>query len=335
MTRSDASAAHPLPALPFGEHDAEPITRLASVEDALAGVLPAIRRCSVVGAERAFRHKFAALSLGELRLLADAHTPLAADVGHSEHVTVLIPFQGRHHVAPGHGDPQPTVGQSAVLLPEPTRVDTRETSSALLVDLDPTRLQRTAAAMAGETEDVDLRLGQERELPLALGAFSFDRTFRGLCGLIDAYRGNVRSLALLALDDVVYRTVAAMMAPARLLVALTDRPGHVPVSPVDRVREYMAANLDRPVGLTDLERVSGLSASTLQFAFQKRHGCSPLQWLRVQRLEHARERLTRGEGTEDLAHLARESGFTDAGEFVRLFARRYGERPVAARRDVA
>lgn len=54
-----------------------------------------------------------------------------------------------------------------------------------------------------------------------------------------------------------------------------------------------------PLGNSDMERISGLSARALQYAFLQRYQCTPMQWVRDARLDRARIMLTQPE-----AHVA-------------------------------
>lgn len=107
---------------------------------------------------------------------------------------------------------------------------------------------------------------------------------------------------------------------------------------MERSGDYLMANLSRRITLTDLEIVSGLSAWSLQYAFQKRFGCSPVTWIRNERLNAARELLLAGGGHDKVTTAALALSFSIMGEFSRLYWARFGEYPAetlaAARRPV-
>lgn len=93
------------------------------------------------------------------------------------------------------------------------------------------------------------------------------------------------------------------------------------------VEAYLDANADRPITISELADVGGVSVRALQVGFRAHHGCSPMAFLKERRLELAWRRLrAAGPGTTvtDVAHL---SGFSHLGRFSREYGRRFGESP--------
>lgn len=72
-------------------------------------------------------------------------------------------------------------------------------------------------------------------------------------------------------------------------------------SAIDRLCDWLRANLHSTTTLTDMERFSGLAARTLQVLFLKRFELSPMAWLREQRLEAARTMLEHSHGMDATA----------------------------------
>lgn len=95
------------------------------------------------------------------------------------------------------------------------------------------------------------------------------------------------------------------------------------------VVDYIKANLSRPIRLSDLEVLSGLGERALRHAFQKHFGCSPMHWVRLQRLDLARTRLNRPVPGVGVTDIALEAGFTRLGDFAAAYRRRFGEAPSA------
>lgn len=91
--------------------------------------------------------------------------------------------------------------------------------------------------------------------------------------------------------------------------------------------EYLEANAARPIRMTDLARVAGVSVRALQQGFLKHRGCSPMEFLRARRLELARARLLASGGRVSVATVARECGFLHLGRFSSRYRARFGERP--------
>ena len=84
---------------------------------------------------------------------------------------------------------------------------------------------------------------------------------------------------------------------------------------------------DRGYTLADLARVAGISARSLQYGFQERHGTTPMRYLRQVRLDRARDDLAQAHGS--VADIAYHWGFTNLGRFARAYRDRFGEFPTA------
>ena len=84
------------------------------------------------------------------------------------------------------------------------------------------------------------------------------------------------------------------------------RPFAPPVNPMGKIRAYIEAHLDRPVRLSELGRVVGLSPFTAQRLFKKELGVSPLQYQRALRAGRLRSELKQGGSVTNAIY---EAGF--------------------------
>jgi AraC family transcriptional regulator of adaptative response/methylated-DNA-[protein]-cysteine methyltransferase len=84
------------------------------------------------------------------------------------------------------------------------------------------------------------------------------------------------------------------------------RPASEKGRPLDLVRGYIEAHLDRPVRLRELGRVAALSPFTVQRLFQKELGVSPLQYQRALRAGRLRNELKQGGSVTNAIY---EAGF--------------------------
>jgi len=75
-------------------------------------------------------------------------------------------------------------------------------------------------------------------------------------------------------------------------------------NPVEKIRAHIERNLDRPVRLADLGRVTGLSPFTVQRLFKNAMGVSPLQYQRALRAGRLRSALKLGESVTDAIYTA-------------------------------
>lgn len=113
-----------------------------------------------------------------------------------------------------------------------------------------------------------------RLVPLARGGFSFAPVLRRICSVIDSSLDRPDQLALLGVEDLIYRAVAMLVLPEQPTAASGD-PSVAGQAPLDRACEHIVDHLSGPIRLADLERVSGLKTRALQLAFLDRFGRTP------------------------------------------------------------
>lgn len=95
-----------------------------------------------------------------------------------------------------------------------------------------------------------------------------------------------------------------------------------------RVETYLEAHLSEPVYLADLCAATGMSERTLQLVFLESYGVSPLQYLKLRRLNLARQCLR--DGTYEQAGVtgvALDCGFWELGRFAADYKALFGESP--------
>jgi AraC family transcriptional regulator, regulatory protein of adaptative response / methylated-DNA-[protein]-cysteine methyltransferase len=75
-------------------------------------------------------------------------------------------------------------------------------------------------------------------------------------------------------------------------------------SPLEEIRGYIEAHVDRPVRLAELGRVAHMSPFTVQRLFKREMGVSPLQYQRALRAGELRSALKKGERVTDAIYTA-------------------------------
>lgn len=106
------------------------------------------------------------------------------------------------------------------------------------------------------------------------------------------------------------------------------------VDPLDQLEVWLRAHLAEPLELADLAAAASLSARRLQQLMRERHGCSPMEWLRQQRLELLKTQLADPRhAAQSLAALMAALQLSDSAATRSSFVRRYGCTPAAYRRN--
>lgn len=115
----------------------------------------------------------------------------------------------------------------------------------------------------------------------------------------------------------VYRLAATTLPPST----------HRRIAParVQRVLEYVEAELHRPLGLDELATQAGIGVRQFCAAFRHAVGTSPHQHVLQRRVERAKGLLR--DGTLSLAEIAAVVGFSDQSQFTRTFSRVAGVSP--------
>jgi AraC-like DNA-binding protein len=106
-------------------------------------------------------------------------------------------------------------------------------------------------------------------------------------------------------------------------------PGHASAAAVRKAVEFIDANADRPVRLSDIAAAAATSPAALEAAFPLHHGTSPLGYLRRVRLERAHRDLesTDPASGASVPRIATRWGFPQSGAFAAHYHDVYGRPP--------
>lgn len=96
---------------------------------------------------------------------------------------------------------------------------------------------------------------------------------------------------------------------------------------VDRVKRYINEHLDGPVTMEELCQLTHVSRRTLQYSFTTILGISPLQFLRLTRLNHVRRALRAASPEQSVTDIATYWGFWHLGQFAHDYKQQFGECP--------
>ena len=134
-----------------------------------------------------------------------------------------------------------------------------------------------------------------------------------------------------------WRKVQEHLLTARALLDRTEAPPAPPVfrggltlRQKQRVQLYIEQHLNRAIRLSELKELLGLSYSHFCRAFRQGLGKPPLAYVRMRRIERAKELMVTRE--LPLAVIAHECGLYDQAALCKMFRRVTGETPGAWRR---
>jgi AraC family transcriptional regulator len=105
--------------------------------------------------------------------------------------------------------------------------------------------------------------------------------------------------------------------------------GGLPKRRLDRVLEYIAANLSQSLSLTEIAEIAGMSPYHFARLFKTSTGLSPHQFVLAQRIERAKH-LLRG-GKSSVIDVALQSGFDGQSHFSKMFRKATGLSPIRFR----
>ncbi len=189
-------------------------------------------------------------------------------------------------------------------------------------------------------DEVRVILDIERVLEVTAGEFSvaqladphlmfFDERLQALGRLLIASEEEMAGFVLFG--DSLVTAMIGRLAQLNKVKRSPDRRLGLTRGQLSRVTEFMRDSVDRPIRLSDLAGLAGLSCSQFGRAFKVSTGTTPHKWFLDARIESAKAMLA--DSGRNLVDIALETGFSEQSHFSRTFRAATGASPDAWRRS--
>jgi AraC-like DNA-binding protein len=242
----------------------------------------------------------------------------------------VAPIRGRIEAA--FSDGSASCGPGRAVLISPTRirrVRAERDLAGLTIFLPAAALRRHLTALLGEPPEGDLQFARIIDLGKGYG--------QSLAHYARAAMTDLEQAAPL-LNPVTASLFEQFVIDGLLLAhphnysdRLHRRDGRIAPRSVKRAIEYIDANLDQPIGFTDIATAAGIPGRTLSQHFRRFRNTSPMRYLRDARLDRVHEALRRAEPEESIISIAGDWGFGHMGRFAAVYRQRFGEWPSETR----
>ncbi len=247
---------------------------------------------------------------------------------------VQIPLRGAARVRNGRTEVDAARRTGTVLNP------TRETQmlwlqgcEKLLLQIDAGALNRMAERLLGRS--LPCAVVFDPELQLAAPALSrWEATFRAAVSVADRHAAfGEAAHAHQALFEEELITGLLLAQPSTIQHLLAQPGARISSAQVNRARAFILDNLSEPITVSRIACAAGCSIRSLQLAFQDSFGCTPVGFLRRQRLDHAHMLLQSLPEDALVSEIAYDSGFSHLGRFSIAYRAAFGRSPRQTQRQ--
>jgi AraC-like DNA-binding protein len=320
-----------LPKLAFGESRAILQQDLNAYRDRLAGVVSGLRELESHGEQR-FAFKSCGAVFSGLEIFASARTPILGRTNTPSEPIAGLLLSGHGHYMLGGKRLEFHPGY-IMYVPGDVRGFCAGICSTVNVRLETARLAEAFQAIAGQPPDLRqmARLAQMQVTPRP-GGDRIMAFMSAITNTINDALDDPRPLEVLGLDQVFYRLIAVSVWPELLGVPAAEG-GTLDArdrATLSKLRDYIHANLGKPLQLTSLAILGGTSTRRVREMFLRAFGMPPADYIRDARLVHAKHLLETA--TEKrIREICFELGFTRASSFAAQYRQRFGEPPITTR----
>ena len=319
-----------IPQLIFGEVSAEKFNNIADFGAAFDKHSPRLRLISSLDSHSEFRSKFTSTTINQTKIMAFSHSSFYFEMTEERDCEIWIPLNGENQHNNHHGAFRLAEGENILFDQSHEKSVKSSKGSSVAIGIDLIRLNDIINAMNGSEPDTDHHLSKEGSvvLPLFMCGISFNQIFLNIFNQIDQLNGQPGALTISGIDEIIYRTLVLMMNKNLLEDHhANDRKDYGIRTEIRRLCEYLKTHLEDQINLTTMEKISGLSSRSLQYGFRKYFGCRPCEWLRNERLNLAKTKLTNSNDNMNITTLVYDLGFPSASLFSKYYKEKFGEKP--------
>ncbi|MEM9584843.1 MAG: AraC family transcriptional regulator [Pseudomonadota bacterium] len=246
---------------------------------------------------------------------------------------IQIPLAGMAEIDNRGGRIQTCVGKGSVLNPHrDTQMRWREGCRQLLLQIDATALTQEAERLLGATISQPITfetLIDEDRIATADWVRKLKTCF-DLAEKNAIFGSDSSGTQLLVERELITDFLRSQASNISPLIA--SAPSTAVNKHLRRALQYIHANLQGSITVSDIADASGTTPRNLQLYFSSEFGLSPMRYLKQQRLILAHRLIQQSQGNVALGDISLQAGFTHFGRFSADFRARYGEAPSETKR---
>ena len=273
------------------------------------------------------------VNTGRTQILATRSTPCRSrQVGDGNASTLAMPYGGEI-VKFRQGATEEIIRPSDIHL-TPRTDNSLEIGyfSGLIIPIEHRHLQRTMTAMCNHKSPHGAGCSFVIRGDTSEKSAGFPGRFWSLIGYINQLLDESKHLPMaMGLDEQIYRLIAiALFEQDGILENTLKRwpsQSNDWKNPLDELVDYIQENSHLGLTLTDLEEQSHYSARHLQNLFKEKFDCTPMQFVRRQRLTSAMEKLQTADFDATVTSIGRDCGYRFTSNFTTDFHRQFGVTP--------
>jgi AraC-like DNA-binding protein len=199
--------------------------------------------------------------------------------------------------------------------------------SGISLQLDGTRLRQAIAAVSGTQSEINLKQAFTTRVTEKDSIHRPSTALFQFFKYIDSLLLEDQSLpTVLNLDDQIYRGMALEYVIENGLleeVKRRERLHNCRSSVLDDLVDWIRENGRLNITLTDLQNQSHYSSRQLQSMFRKKFDCTPMEFVKKQRLSKALERLECPDEGDSVTRIARDFGYRHVSNFSKDFQKEF------------